>query len=150
MSGASGFFYVHWESIFLLTSIWSVRIHEAEGGSPGAPEMSFLYGLCINDFVQNAADLLQNYKDLWKFENFHVVAVNFCVFQILSFSLFTYGQAIFQSYRFVVASSSGLLRMDKLKLKQCCRYFALLAIAIIIISTTTTRHFLVNFENESS
>ena len=31
---------------------------QTEGGSPGSPEMSFLYELGISDFVQNIADLL--------------------------------------------------------------------------------------------
>ena len=31
---------------------------QSEGGSPGSPEMSFLYELGISDFVQNIADLL--------------------------------------------------------------------------------------------
>ena len=31
---------------------------QSEGGSPGSPEMSFLYELGISEFVQNIADLL--------------------------------------------------------------------------------------------
>ena len=31
---------------------------QSEGGSPGSPEMSFLYELGVSDFVQNIADLL--------------------------------------------------------------------------------------------
>ena len=31
---------------------------QSEGGSPGAPEMSFLYELGLNEFVQNVANLL--------------------------------------------------------------------------------------------
>ena len=34
------------------------RFVQSEGGGPGAPEMSFLYELGINEFVQNVADLL--------------------------------------------------------------------------------------------
>ena len=34
------------------------RFVQSEGGSPGAPEMSFLYELGVNEFVQNVADLL--------------------------------------------------------------------------------------------
>ena len=31
---------------------------QSEGGSPGAPEMSFLYELGLNELVQNVANLL--------------------------------------------------------------------------------------------
>ena len=34
------------------------RFTQSEGGSPGSPEMNFLYELGISDFVQNVADLL--------------------------------------------------------------------------------------------
>ena len=35
-----------------------VRFTQSEGGSPGSPEMNFLYELGISDFVQSVADLL--------------------------------------------------------------------------------------------
>ena len=37
-----------------------VRFTQSEGGSPGSPEMNFLYELGISDFVQSVADLLQD------------------------------------------------------------------------------------------
>ena len=36
---------------------------QSEGGSPGATEMSFLYELGINEFVQNVADILRDPSD---------------------------------------------------------------------------------------
>ena len=33
---------------------------QSEGGSPGSPEMSFLYELGVSEFVQNVADLLHD------------------------------------------------------------------------------------------
>ena len=32
-----------------------IKIKQLEGGSPGAPEMSFLYELSISDLVSNVA-----------------------------------------------------------------------------------------------
>ena len=37
-----------------------VRFTQSEGGSPGSPEMNFLYELGISDFVQSVADLLHD------------------------------------------------------------------------------------------
>ena len=39
-----------------------VRFKQSEGGSPGSPEMNFLYELGISDFVQSVADLLYDYE----------------------------------------------------------------------------------------
>ena len=36
------------------------RFVQSEGGSPGSPEMSFLYELGINDFVHNITELLHD------------------------------------------------------------------------------------------
>ena len=37
-----------------------VRFTQSEGGSPGSPEMNFLYELGVSDFVQSVADLLHD------------------------------------------------------------------------------------------
>lgn len=37
-----------------------IKMEQVEGGSPGTPEMSFLYELGISDFVSNVADLLRH------------------------------------------------------------------------------------------
>ena len=37
-----------------------LKFHQAEGGSPGAVEMNFLYELGISDFVNNVAQLLRS------------------------------------------------------------------------------------------
>ena len=34
------------------------RFSQTEGGSPGAPEMSFLYELGISEFIENVAQLI--------------------------------------------------------------------------------------------
>ena len=41
-----------------------MRFVQAEGGSPGAPEISFLYELGIDEFVQNMVDLLSDPNDV--------------------------------------------------------------------------------------
>ena len=37
-----------------------LNLQQSEGGSPGSPEMSFLYELGISSFVTNIADLLRS------------------------------------------------------------------------------------------
>ena len=40
------------------------KLTQTEGGSPGAPEIRFLYEVGINKFVQNVADLMHDPNDM--------------------------------------------------------------------------------------